>query len=125
MEKGKFVTIIDLTKLGFFSSRPSIGVALEALNLLKYAYPHRLGALYVVNAGYFFSTVWKFIKPTLSATSLGRIYFISSLEDARKLLQTELGTDGLCVEYGGTMIGYDENRKVSYFGNEVELNVNS
>lgn len=118
LQEGKFVAIIDLTNVSFFSSRPSISVVSEAVELIKYAYPHRLAALYIVNAGYIFSIIWKLIQPTLSETSIGKIYFLSSLSEAQRILPVELGTEGLEEEYGGTVSSrFDPER---YFKAQTE-----
>jgi hypothetical protein len=101
LEKGKFVAIIDMTNVSIFSSRPSIRVILDAVALIKYAYPNRLATLYVVNAGYIFSAIWKFIEPTLSQTSMGKMVFLSNIEEARRVLPLELGVETLEEEYGG------------------------
>jgi hypothetical protein len=113
LERGKFVGILDMTNVTLFSSRPSIRVVINAVELIKYAYPNRLDSLYVVNAGYIFSTIWKLIHPTLSETSIGKIYFISSIEEARRILPVELGKEGLEVEYGGDLV--ETFRSAHYF----------
>jgi hypothetical protein len=101
IEKGKFVGIIDMTNISLFSRRPSIRVVLDAVALIKYAYPNRLASLYIVNSGYLFSTLWNIIKPTLSQTSMGKVVFISSIDEARLILPEELGIEGLEIAYGG------------------------
>ena len=103
LEEGKFVAIIDMTNVSLFSSRPSISVVSEAVELIKYSYPNRLASLYIVNAGYIFSMIWKLIQPTLSETSIGKIFFLSSLAEAQSVLPLELGIDGLDSDYGGSV----------------------
>ena len=102
-----------MTNASYFSS-PGIGVVLDAVELIKYSYPNRLDSLYIINSGLLFKTVWQVIKPTLSKTSMEKVIFISSLEEAQITLPKELGHENIETTYGGEIA---ENFSASVYFN--------
>jgi CRAL/TRIO domain len=96
---GEFIAIIDFEGVSL-SHCPPLSVIKAAIGLLKLHYPYRLGGIYVTNAGFGFSMLWKIIRPLLPKLALQKTHIVSK-KDYSRLLCSDMGED--CVEelYGG------------------------
>ena len=94
---GEFVTIVDLKGLSF-SNAPPLAAIRESIGLLKRNYPWRVNAIYVLNGGGIFDTLWSVIKPLISPKAASKIIILRSKE-AKPIIHAAIGRTNLEVEY--------------------------
>ena len=97
----KFSTIIDLNGLTWQRCPPMETIS-EIFNLLKWGYPLRLDKVFLLNSGFVFSMVWKFITPLLPRKAISKVYMLNGA-DIGKVLGELVGLDVVEEELGGFM----------------------
>ena len=95
---GEFSVIVDLNGLSW-KTCPPIKTMGQAIGFLKRHFPYRLNAIYIINVGMIFDTIWSFIKPMVPPRALRKTMFLKKNEFSKLLVQ-KIG-DGLEVTYGG------------------------
>ena len=100
LTSGEFVCILDLDELSF-NNCPPVTVMKEAISLLKRHYPYRLHAIYVVNSGIVFTTIWKLLKPFVPGRVLRKMTFTTSKLDMQQTLTQQIGKENVEISYGG------------------------
>lgn len=99
---GEFVTVVNLA--GFsWTKVPPLAAMTESIGLLKRHYPYRLGAVYVVNAGFGVDMLWGLFKPLIPARALRKIFFLPRGDAGRAALDEHIGLDNLEAEVGGRL----------------------
>ena len=107
---GEFLVIVDLNGLSW-KTCPPIKTMGQAIGYLKRHFPYRLSAIYIINVGRIFDTIWTFIKPMVPPRALRKTFFLKK-KDIATLLLRKIG-DGLEETYGGkTPIPKYEDDKV-------------
>ncbi|KAL8227713.1 hypothetical protein R6Q57_015297 [Mikania cordata] len=94
----KVVAILDLNHLAYKNVDTKGFITL--FQTLQAYYPNRLEKLYMTNAPWFFSSVWKLISPVLEKSTSEKIVMVSN-EKGRKQLIEEVGAEVLPKELGG------------------------
>ena len=100
LTSGEFICILDLDQLSL-KNCPPVSVMKEAITLLKRHYPYRLHAIYVVNSGIVFTTIWKLLKPFVPGRVLRKMTITTSKLDMQRTLLTQIGKENIEVAYGG------------------------
>lgn len=99
--KGRGVSIIDIEGMGMKD------VGGEVLDFIKKAskftgdhYPERCGHIFVLNAPWYFSAVWKLLKTFVDPVTVSKTHICKSSEVTKELLK-QLDADVLPKLYGG------------------------
>ena len=95
---GEFLVIVDLNGLSW-KTCPPIKTMGQVIGFLKRHFPYRLHAIYIINVGIIFDTIWSFIKPMVPPRALRKTIFLKKDENSKLLLQN-IGS-GLEFTYGG------------------------
>ncbi|OQE16881.1 hypothetical protein PENFLA_c026G00446 [Penicillium flavigenum] len=93
-------TIIDLKGVGITSVSSVYGYVKQASDISQNHYPERLGKLYIINAPWGFSSVFRAVKGFLDPITVSKIHVLDS--GYQKELLAQIPAENLPVEFGGT-----------------------
>jgi hypothetical protein len=74
----------------------------KAIGLLKRHFPYRLHAVYIINIGLVFETVWNILKPAIPKKALRKTVILKQA-DAMKILLDYIGHKNLEADLGGLL----------------------
>ncbi|CAE7771244.1 sec14 [Symbiodinium microadriaticum] len=98
-----FVLIVDMEGLGIWHLHPRLISAFAAVSQIDEAhYPDSVAAIFVVNAPWYFTSLFTMIRPSLNEDTYTKIHFSRCVPE--EMLQC-LGEDCLPVELGGSRAG--------------------
>ena len=89
----------DVSLMKLFTGKTKAFVKL-ATEISQNNYPETMGAMYIVNAGFFFSGIWMIIKGWIDPKTEKKIHIISG--SGKKELGADIGLERLPVSIGGT-----------------------
>lgn len=92
-----FFGIFDLE--GFSLANFSFPQISLAISILQNHYPERLGGVFVINAPWAFTAVWRMIRPLLDERTRNKVTILGS--NYLEALQEHVDIDQIEVEYGG------------------------
>lgn len=98
MQREQFVVILDATDTAW--ANVDTGATNFIFLMLAANAPERLGKLYILNAGFFFSMCWKVVEAFIDERTARKITFLST-SDYGKLLE-DFDASQLPKEYGGS-----------------------
>lgn len=96
----KFSVVLDLTGLGYTIDQQCMALLKRATEIDDSFYNERLLHLYVINAGFFFSTIWAIVKTWLDPITRDKVQIVGS--NYLSTLRQTIDDSQIPVELGGT-----------------------
>ena len=101
-EDGQLVTIMDVEGVGLYDL---VGIALEFLTKASYIvqshYVERQSKIFVLNAPYWFSTLWMVVSPFMSENTLQKVEILGDISEYGPRLQEVIDVESLPTIFGG------------------------
>lgn len=108
-KKGKLIetscTIIDIKRVSITSISQVYEYLKRTSHIGQNYYPERMGKLYIINAPWGFSTVWKFISKFLDPATVQKISILGS--NYEKALLDQIPPENLPTRFGGKSLTGD------------------
>jgi len=99
----KHVAIIDLSGFGTKHMGSAFrGPVKETIDLSQYFYPECLWKMFIINAPWIFSALWRVVSPWLDPVTKTKIHVLKG-DFLTEMQQNDIPLDALPVSLGGTM----------------------
>jgi len=92
-----FTSIFNLE--GFSNKNIDFNHTFNMINVFQNYYPERLGICFVINAPWFFGTIWKIVKPWLDKITASKIFFLDA--DYKERFKELIDEQFIPPEHGG------------------------
>jgi len=103
-----FTSIFNLE--GFTNKNIDLSHTFNMINVFQNYYPERLGICFIINAPWFFGTIWKIIKPWLDKNTASKIFFLDA--DYKERFKELMDEQFIPPEHGGKST-FDARKKLA------------
>lgn len=97
------VLIFDLSELSYAINLTAMQAFRQTLFIDQNYYPERLHIFFLINAPWFFSTIWSLIKPFIDPITAEKIHILGCQDEYLPILRQYIDDSNIPPEFGGTM----------------------